>query len=54
MGFADKIKGLVGKNKKQVNQGIDKTADVVAKKVGHADQIEKGAEQAKKVVDKLD
>ncbi|HEY3485026.1 MAG TPA: antitoxin [Ilumatobacteraceae bacterium] len=55
MGLFDKVKGLVRGNKKQIESGIDKGADMVTDKVGteHADKVEKGADMAKDAVEKL-
>lgn len=54
MGIMDSIKGMLGGNKKQVEQGIDKSADVIDDKAGeHADKVQQGAEKAKDAVDKL-
>jgi MT0933-like antitoxin protein len=46
----DKILG----HKDQVDEGIDKAADVAKDKVGHDEQVDQGAEKAKEAVDKLD
>ena len=56
MGLMDKLKGLVGGNKTQVDKGIDTAADKAQDATDHkADaQIDAGAEKAKDVVDKLD
>ena len=56
MGLMDKLKGMVGGNKKQVDKGIDTAADKAQDMSGHkADaQIDSAADQAKDVVDKLD
>lgn len=55
MGLLDSIKGLTRGKKPQIKGGIDKGADVVGDKVGpeHADKVDKAAEMAKDVVDKL-
>lgn len=54
MGFMDSIKSKLGGNKKQVNQGIDKMADMIDDKAGaHADKVHKAAEAAKDAIDKL-
>ena len=55
MGLFDKVKGLVRGNKKQIESGIDKGADVVTDKIGaeHADKVDKGADMAKDAVEKL-
>ena len=54
MGIIDSIKSTLGGNKKQINQGIDKVADVIDDKAGaHADKVHKAAEAAKGAVDKL-
>jgi hypothetical protein len=56
MGLMDKLKGMVGGNKKQIDKGIDTAADKAQDATGHkADaQIDSAAEKAKDVVDKLD
>jgi hypothetical protein len=54
MGMFDSIKAKLGGNKAQVNQGIDKAADMAAAKAPeHADKVQQGAEAAKDAVDKL-
>jgi hypothetical protein len=55
MGMLDKIRGLVRGNKDTVKRGIDKTSDIVERKVGgkHADKVANAAEKAKDGVDKL-
>ena len=56
MGLMDKLKGMVGGNKKQVDKGIDTAADKTQDVTGHkADApIDAAADKAKDVVDKLD
>jgi hypothetical protein len=56
MGLFDKVKGLVKGREKQINQGIDKVADVVESKTPdqHDAKVEQAAEKAKDFVDKLD
>jgi hypothetical protein len=54
MGFIDSIKAKLGGNKAQVNQGIDKAADMAADKAPeHTDKIQQGADMAKDAVEKL-
>jgi hypothetical protein len=55
MGFMDRVKGLMGGHKDQVEQGIDKAAGIVDKKTGgsHHDQIASAAEKTKEETDKL-
>ena len=54
MGFMDSIKSKLGGNKTKIKQGIDKAAGVIDDKAGaHASKVHKGAEAAKKAVDKL-
>lgn len=55
MGLLDKVKGMVGGNKKAVKTGIDKAADVVESKTPDSvdTKIEAGAEKAKEIIDKL-
>jgi hypothetical protein len=52
----DKVKGLVGGNKKTVNDAVDKGADLVQSKTPDSvDQhVEKGADMVKDAVDKID
>lgn len=47
MGILDKVKGLVSGREKQVEQGVDKTADVVKDKVGHDEKVDKAADTIK-------
>ena len=63
MGFLDKIKGMIGKDKAKTAVAVDKAkdavdtaSDVVEKKVGaeHAPKVEAAAEQAKNAIDKID
>jgi hypothetical protein len=56
MGLMDKLKGMVGGNKKQIDKGIDTAADKAQDATDHkADaQIDTAADKAKDVVDKLD
>lgn len=52
----DKIKGLVKKNEKQIEQGIDKAQGVAKDKLGDkvgSDKIDTAAEKAHEAVDKL-
>ena len=55
MGFMDKLKGLFGGNKQQIDQGIDKTAEAVKDKVPdqHDDKVDAVADKAHEVVDNL-
>ena len=56
MGLLDSIKGLIKGNKKTIDQGIDKAAQMVQEKT--PDQVDgavqQAAEAAKDAVDKLD
>ena len=56
MGLLDSIKGLIKGNKKTIDQGIDKAAQMVQEKT--PDQIDgavkQAADAAKDAVDKLD
>ena len=56
MGLFDKVKGLAKGHEKQINQGIDKVADVVESKTPdqHDAKVEQAAEKAKDFVDELD
>ena len=53
---ARKAKELAAEHSEKIEGGIDKVADVVDDKTGHkhSDKIEKGAEAARKALDKLD
>jgi hypothetical protein len=52
----DKLKGLFKGKSKQVNKGIDQASKAVQDKVpdAHDDKVAKVADEAKKVVDKLE
>jgi hypothetical protein len=56
MGILDKVKGLVGDNKKSVNEGVDKVADVAKDKVPdeHDAKVDQAADAVKDQIDKLD
>jgi hypothetical protein len=56
MGLLDKIKGLLGGNKKAVKEGIDKVADVVESKTPDSidSKVESAAEKVKDIVDSVD
>ncbi len=56
MGLLDKAKGLLGGNKDAAKQAVDKVADAVESKTPDSidAQVEKGAEMAKDVIDKVD
>jgi hypothetical protein len=56
MGLMDKIKGLVGSNKKQVTAGVDKAADIAKDKLPdqHDEKVDQAAEKVKDQIDKLD
>jgi hypothetical protein len=53
MGIFDKAKDLLNEHNDKVDQGIDKAAEVINQKTGgqHAEQINQGAEQAKRAMD---
>ena len=53
--FVDKAKDLVSENEEQVEDAIDKAADLADEKTGdkYSDQIETGAEKAKDFVEGL-
>lgn len=50
MGFLDKAKGLVSKNRDKVADGVDKATDVVDDKTGgqHTEHLDKVDEAARK------
>ncbi|MEY4340443.1 MAG: hypothetical protein RLZ14_2293 [Actinomycetota bacterium] len=56
MGLLDSIKGLIGGNKKAIQDGIDKAVELVQSKTpDNIDgQVAKGAEMAKGLLDQLD
>ena len=56
MGLMDKVSGLLKGKGKQVDDAIDKVADVVDDKTGgkHTDKIDSVAQKAKDAADKLD
>ncbi|MCB0955643.1 MAG: Rv0909 family putative TA system antitoxin [Ilumatobacteraceae bacterium] len=56
MGLLDKIKGLLGKNKKTATKAVDTVADAAEKIAPDSmdDKIEAGAEKVKDVIEKLD
>ena len=56
MGLLDKIKGLLGGNKKAVAGAVDKVADVIESKTPDSvdKQVEAAAEKVKDVIDKVD
>jgi MT0933-like antitoxin protein len=55
MGFMDKLKGLFGGHKQQIDQGIDKAADTVKEKVPdeHVGKVDAVADKAHEAVEKL-
>lgn len=55
MGIFDKAKDLANEHNEQVDQGIDKAAEVIDEKTGgqHTDKIEQGAQQAKDAMDDI-
>ena len=56
MGFLDKAKDAIQGKEKQIDDAIDKAADVIDDKTGgkHADKIDSAAQKAKDAVDKID
>lgn len=56
MGFLDKAKDAIQGKEEQLDQAIDKAADLVDDKTGgkHTDKIDQAADKAKDVVEKLD
>jgi ABC-type transporter Mla subunit MlaD len=55
MGLLDTIRSALKGKDKEIDAGIDKTADVVDDKTGgqHTEKIDDAAEKAKDVADKL-
>ena len=56
MGLLDKIKGLLGGNKKAAAGAVDKVADVIQSKTPDSvdKQVEAAAEKVKDVINKVD
>lgn len=56
MGLMDKLSGMLKGKGKQVDDAVDKVADVVDDKTGgkHSDKIDSAAEKVKDAADKLD
>jgi len=56
MGLLDKIKGLLGGNKKAAKDGVDKVADVVQSKTPDSvdDKVEMAADKVKDVIESVD
>ena len=54
MGIFDKAKDMVGEHNSEVDQAIDKVAEMADEKTGgeHTEQIDEGAEQVKQQLDK--
>ncbi|CAL99826.1 antitoxin protein of toxin-antitoxin system [Saccharopolyspora erythraea NRRL 2338] len=54
MSIMDKLKEFVGKSPDKFHRGIDKAASAADEKTGgkHSDKINRGAEQARKYVDR--
>ncbi len=44
-GMADKAKDLANDHEEQVDGGIEKAGDAAGDRLGHADQIDKGADK---------
>ena len=44
MGILDGLKKLVGKNKEEVSDGLDKVADVAKDKIGHEKEVDKAVD----------
>lgn len=49
----DKAEDLIGDHAAEVKQGIDKAGDVVAEKIGHADQVQGVENTLSGLVDKI-
>ena len=56
MGLMDKVSGMLKGKGKQVDDAIDKAANVIDDKTGgkYSDKIDSAAEKAKDAADKLD
>jgi hypothetical protein len=55
VGLLDKVRGMFGQHRDNVDRGIDKAGDVVDDKTGgqHAAHVDKAQDAAKDGVDKL-
>ncbi|GAA3642464.1 antitoxin [Microlunatus ginsengisoli] len=55
MGIFDKAKDMIGDHNDQVDQAIDKAADLADQKTGgqYTEQIDQSAEQIKEQLDKM-
>ena len=53
MGIFDKAKDLLNEHNEQVDQGIEKLADIIDEKTGHqhSQQIDQATQQAKDAID---
>jgi hypothetical protein len=53
MGIFDKAKDLANEHNDQVDQGIDKAAEIIDQKTGgeHSQQIQEGAQRADDAID---
>ncbi len=56
MGWLDKAKNLAGDHEDEIEDGIDKVADLAKDKLGdeHDDKIDDAADKAKDLLDKID
>lgn len=56
MGFLDKARDMVSRNKDRISETVDKGADIADRRTGgkYTDKIGKGAEKAKDYVDRID
>jgi hypothetical protein len=56
MGLLDKIKGLLGGNKKAATGAVDKVADVIESKTPDSvdDKVEAAAEKVKDIIEGID
>lgn len=56
MGWLNKAKNLAGDHADEIEDGIDKVADLAKDKLGdeHDDKIDEAADKAKDLLDKID
>jgi hypothetical protein len=56
MGFMDKARDAIGKNRNKIDQGMQKAAKLAKEKAGtqHADKIDRAVEKGKDALDRMD
>ncbi len=56
MGFLDKARDALGKNRDKIDQGMQKAAKLAKEKAGtqHADKIDRAVEKGRDALDRMD